>query len=661
MRRVVWLAPLLAALGCGGPKPPPLTVKVAHAAAPDSGRCFPAGPRPTDDSLTSAHIELLRLSVRVHGQNDAQGAFRCDRLFQVPADQPTLQLDVTGEQSIDLYAEGFLKAAPDDPANDTIGPWRRVATGSLLNVDVGSTTLPPLRLYPVADFRCVDSRLQQARAFHTATTLPNGEVLIVGGLVADGADATREDLDPSGRLFVTGSVEVYDPSTGSFFALTEPTRQPRAFHQAVLLGDTLPYQILLTGGVTAGDASGQPQLLPNTTGTAQYAARFAPEMPGLVPTPLPTRAAGSEILIYDPFQKTIAHADAPAVPAAAMQGGAPLQNGLAVAGGIDWDASATPQLGQANKLYIERNGTVRAATLSAARVGATLTPLYGESALVWGGAFNLTATPPATPDPVGDFVDGISSTNPTVSAFVLPGVPMTLFHTATAFGSSGQSASVLVTGGFQVTAGFVALQPPATTSGLHVLAVASGGISVMPVALDGYVADAMCADPARYRPAGYESALLLPDRDGEVLVTGGSPRFDDSCNDCEDGQMQGPFCSLHQASLLRPPSTLGRLPALEVGRFGHTTSPLDDGTVLLVGGLTLPPGAASARAVADAEVYNPRQPEPRFDASKPLANDRDDPLAIELGQLGLVRAPGDVARDPAMGNAQAHACEDLPR
>src|SRR6476620_11645155 len=57
MHRVVWWAPLALLLGCAD-KPPPLTLKVAHGAGPE-GRCFPPGARPSDESLTAAHVDLL--------------------------------------------------------------------------------------------------------------------------------------------------------------------------------------------------------------------------------------------------------------------------------------------------------------------------------------------------------------------------------------------------------------------------------------------------------------------------------------------------------------------------------------------------------------------------------------------------------------------------
>jgi hypothetical protein len=94
---------------------------------------------------------------------------------------------------------------------------------------------------------------------------------------------------------------------------------------------------------------------------------------------------------------------------------------------------------------------------------------------------------------------------------------------------------------------------------------------------------------------------------------------------------------------------------MQVGRFGHAASVLADGTVLITGGVELPAGATSARVVGDAEVFNPRGAVPRLDAS---GNDKDDPLYDQMTSLSLVRAPGDVARDPT-SNMPARPCPDL--
>jgi len=652
MHRVAIWAPLALVLGCGGQKAPPLSVRIAHAAA--GGLCFPTGPRPSDGTLTTLPISLLRLSVRRHASGQVGGDFACDRLLQVPAEQPTLMVfDAPGDK-LDLFGEAFTKAPDGDPDTATVGQWRRVATGSLLGVDVAQGNLSSLRLYPVNDFRCVDARLTLARAFHTATALPTGQVLIVGGLVASPTDPTHETVD-AGTFWVTSSVELFDPSTGSFSTVDAPGIQARAFHSATLISTMPPYEILLTGGITSSDPTGmQPQLAKNN-GAKQDAARLAPEIPGLIPTELPTVAAGSELIVFDPFQKTVTRASsAPAIPGAAFQGAAPVTNGVAVVGGINYGPGAVSDLSQANKIYVANGVAVRAATLTAQRVAPTLSRLAGDTALVWGG--ELTAVDAMMkPVPLGDVVTGLTSTTPIASAVSPPALPRTLFHTATTFATSGNTASVLVTGGFELQSGRVAIQPPLGKASLFLLTIT--GTSTVPstVNFDGYSIDPACMAGDRFRPAGYQDALLLPDRDGQVLLTGGAPRFD-TCNDCEDGAAQGPFCSLHQASRFQPPATLSRLPPMQVGRFGHATAVLPDGTVLVTGGVELPAGAANARVVGDVEVFNPHGPVPRLDGA---GADRDDPLHDELRMLSFTRAAGDVARDPMNGNMQARPCPDL--
>ena len=69
---------------------------------------------------------------------------------------------------------------------------------------------------------------------HTATALPNGEVLIAGG----------ERIDEDGFDIALSSAEIYNPSTGRFHP-TGSMRVARKHHTATLLRDG---QVLLAGG-----------------------------------------------------------------------------------------------------------------------------------------------------------------------------------------------------------------------------------------------------------------------------------------------------------------------------------------------------------------------------------------------------------------------------
>jgi len=81
--------------------------------------------------------------------------------------------------------------------------------------------------------KAIKSRLNRSRSDHTATLLPDGSVLIFGGLDAQGD--------------ILAAPEIFNPVNGSFEALAGGDLLPRARHTAVLLTDGT---VLLAGGVS---------------------------------------------------------------------------------------------------------------------------------------------------------------------------------------------------------------------------------------------------------------------------------------------------------------------------------------------------------------------------------------------------------------------------
>ena len=85
---------------------------------------------------------------------------------------------------------------------------------------------------PAADTFRSAQRMSARRVGHTATLLPNGKVLIAGGYNGD----------------YLASAEIYDPATG-IFTPTGKMTMPRSEHVAVLLSNG---KLILAGGVGAG-------------------------------------------------------------------------------------------------------------------------------------------------------------------------------------------------------------------------------------------------------------------------------------------------------------------------------------------------------------------------------------------------------------------------
>src|SRR5689334_1673064 len=141
----------------------------------------------------------------------------------------------------------------------------------------GSLVLGVSTLFPVqaGSFSGVGA-LSGAREGHTATSLPNGKVLVTGGMIGGLAVDSTELYDPATGKWTTGahmrmvhyrhtatlltngmvlvaggaggttpSAELYDPVTGSWTVPRTPMLKPRHRHTATLLKNGM---VLVVGG-----------------------------------------------------------------------------------------------------------------------------------------------------------------------------------------------------------------------------------------------------------------------------------------------------------------------------------------------------------------------------------------------------------------------------
>ncbi len=76
--------------------------------------------------------------------------------------------------------------------------------------------------------------LNRGRVGHTVTLLPNGTVIIVGGATMS---VPGDYKTPADLTAINKSVEVYDPGTGIWTEFPDGMAVPRAFHTATTLGD----------------------------------------------------------------------------------------------------------------------------------------------------------------------------------------------------------------------------------------------------------------------------------------------------------------------------------------------------------------------------------------------------------------------------------------
>lgn len=609
--------------GCADQKGPPFLVQVASSA---SGDICSADIK----QLSTLSPKLVRLTVRQRSSATDKGAFLCDRVLKFPDQQPFLKLDGM-QPGLDLWVEAFAPAATPDPK---AGALNRIASGVLYNVARTATTGSTIRLLPSTSYSCAAGTMAQARAFHSATALPNGEVLVVGGAVA-GVDPARVELD-SFQLYATGLIEVYDPITSKMVAVTDSASTQRAFHQAVLINDTAPYQILVVGGVS----NGTDPIVKLGTSDGE-GTRFYPRQD--VFTLFATKAVAAEILTYDPTTHSVTHTPMASIPTAALQAIAARAGNVVIAGGINFTTNPNAPIDATHAKDLVNSSPAGIGMLASDTAGGALALLSGNQAIIYGGG--RLGVPGG-----GQLLSGIGTATPTAVGFA-GGSKSVRFPTLSLISSTSATATLLTTGGFEVLADGSATQPLVSAGSAQLITV-TGNTAAAAAAPIGSPTD--CASATRYRAAGWEAASTLPG--GRVVISGGSPSTLECGGNCESGQTGNLAltCALHQSAIFDNGTlTLGN--PMGVARSGHVLTTLRDGTILVTGGLQST--TSVAKMVREIEIFNPRRVIPPWDMTKPSSGDADDPVSDELLAASFTRAPGEVAKR-ADGTAAAE-CKDL--
>jgi hypothetical protein len=464
--------------------------------------------------------------------------------------------------------------------------------------------------------------LAEARIFHTATLLPNGKVLVAGGVNSGGLLSSAELYDPStgtfsatgslnsarachtatllpsGKVLIAGgisdpntplsSAELYDPNSGTF-AITGSLVAARGNHSATLLPNG---KVLLAGGVSSGDyAQSSAELYDPSTGTfsatgalttarASYAATLLPSGKVLITGGWQghdgeTTLGSAEL--YDPAAGTFS-AISPLAGPRDNHIATLLPNGkVLIAGGYNGSAATNSA-----ELYDPATGVFSATgSLASARDSFSATLLPSGRVFVAGGRNGDACVGSAELyDPDSGSFSGAGSL-----------ATASYYHTATLLASG----KVLVVGGGDNPA-----NPTSSLSRSEAYDSAAGAFS------------ATAASLAAGRAA--HTATLLSD--GMVLMAGG----------------WGASGDLNSAELYDPATgTFAATGSLITARDSHTATLLPNGKVLIVGGYSDPDFVSSA------ELYDPNTG--TFTATGSLAVARACHTATLL-QNGMVLVAG---------------------
>ncbi len=479
--------------------------------------------------------------------------------------------------------------------------------------------------------------LVTARSYHTATLLPNGKVLVVGGFgalasaelynPASGTWSTTGSLAtpryghtatllPNGKVLVTSgftgtnfdavaSAELYDPASGIWSA-TGSLGTARAFATATLLPNG---RVLVAGGnTTAGNSLSEAELYDQASGnwtvTGSLNAARANHTATLLPNGKVLVAGGEDAFqdpdnleLYDPANGTWVNtaffsSGRGSHTATLLPNGAVL-----IAGGYNNDTTATFASAE---LYTNSVNLTATGDLGAKRSSHTATLLSDGKVLIVGGVdiFNSSQTGTTHTQLASAEIYGSASATGTATGNLATGRAA---HTATML----PDGKVLVAGGYNNVDNLTSAEVYDSAAGTW---TATGSLAtphynhtatLLPsgkvLVAGGGAGLGVLANPELYDPASgtwtatgnlatarvFHTATLLPN--GKVLVVGGN-----------DGNQP-----VGSAELYDPASgTWTTTGSLATPRYSHTATLLSNGKVLVAGGY-------NQGELASAELYDP--------------------------------------------------------
>jgi len=528
-------------------------------AVDESGVCPPAQRELV--SLSQLKPRFLRVTVLGKVTGEPLSQLICDERVDLEEGTTSAELSLGRElglpvQRRDLWVEAF----------DASQPPKLVAAGEVLGFDL-TPRLQPLQvlLVPVGKAVCAPGALAAARAFHSSTLLPNGQVVLVGGITSDA----------QGRYTFERSVEIYEPREGTFRAATGALPEGRAFHSAYLVGAASPsgpFDLVLAGGIAPRPGSGEAAL------AVGGASDPFPLMPGAGAIP-----ADPVLLRYYGW------ADPPLVEArgsaslgnrifhaSTEHGGQHVLLGGMVQSGGSWAPLPDFEEQPADPTSVSSGPF----PMARPRVGAAVASLDAGSLLVIGG--NLLSVDAGTLTKELAEVIRTDSSAPG-SSLIKPGAGSDPLPSSAAFATLTASGdALLLAGGLAIT--------PAAASGVMGSARALRSSPLTRITADRNAVVLRAIEGTPFVPVVFHAAQPL--RGGEVLWTGG---LKESC--------LATLCGSAGISRYVPGSaTVAIEGELRQPRLGHTMVRWDSGAVLVAGGLG---GAAPTLAHRSAELLMP--------------------------------------------------------